>query len=277
MVTETEIKKDDFLLKVVFEGKREELDGGLARKLDTELKSKTGLDSQGVEYTPAQSFAVRLPAVGKSVVYEGTSTESIDDAIHKATKGGTLEFNQNRIGVTLERTAQVPFFIVPLTVRSLYPDQAKRNQASAVGELKHTYGSRLNPDVDEATYTVYKTSKAISKDKDIPQGEISSVVSRAKTSVSMEESIARASNISRKEKARVKTTVYEIGLRVKIYGQQERSLTAPATSAAKAATVATPSSTSSPASSYSTRRSGGRAASPRGLEPAYMESTAELM
>jgi len=286
MVEQEGQKRENIDFSVKFDGNREELIGGLDKALSSVLVARTGLELGNIEFTSAR-YSVTLKPIKSKDTYQGVSLESIDKAIEDASKNGTLEFDQRNVQATLERTASVPYFLVPVRVRSLYEGEVPRMHADAVAGLKSTYGSRLNPNPDAVEFRVVKTDKNYARNGDFPQGDFKDlhIISQGKNAESMKKAIEMAA-VKSNERGKVKSTVYEQTTQMIVYGIPQESLASVSSAkssrqtigSAGLATAGATSMAASPRSSYSGSGSSyRRAGSPAGREPSYFASSNSLM
>gem|GEM_PF-3432562 len=218
------MQKDNVELKVSYQGKLEEVSAGLESAVSRELRSKTGLMGD-VSLTNLRYAVILQPANDSraSVGYSGTSTSSLDDAVVNATKSS---FNTENVTAQLEVVAEVPYFTVPVVVRSLSKEKLEQYSTQAVRELQNTYGNRVNANPTSIDYKVLHSKTGYVNDTNLPKDEMSwiqrkfSIVSEAVSKQSLEDAETRAATKSKK----VKSTVYEQRSQVMIYGQPEGSI-----------------------------------------------------
>jgi len=254
-------------------------------EVDQKLLQRTGLKGEEVHAFQRDSvYAVILTATGEGnegKEYKGTCVSSIEGAIANATNNGSLAYDENRVNVSVKRIAEVPYFTIPLTVRSLNEDKLRKNLFDAIGELRSTYGRRLDSNPESVTYKVLKIKGVdYEHDQKIPKGNIPKTkIAAEKTSFT---SITEAAAVETRSK-QVKCTVYEQTADLKVYGQPEKSLqvkdgiSKPLVATGGVPTIITSRKSGKGKEYVSTRQYAPRAGSTSAAEPVYFQSANPLM
>src|SRR3989338_590893 len=227
--------------------KKAELHKGLDDKLNAAVKERTGLkhDNKDVNWDLSRSWEVTLTGLedGKpsdQLKYSATSTMGINEAIDaalvaaekdlsekegKEVKG--FDYDPSQINVKLTRAVDVHYFVEALVVSALDKERAKSAYDAQVDQLAKTYGGRLSGQPLSTTYTIVKTRKGYKNDTNIPRDGFTfrdkdnhiknrkGVIAIGSSNVSFEEAEGKTSTKSRS----VKSTVYEMSVQLRIYGQ----------------------------------------------------------
>ncbi|MDP3734713.1 MAG: hypothetical protein Q8R37_05785, partial [Nanoarchaeota archaeon] len=248
--------KENVSLYVNYEGKtKEELSAGLDQAVERALLGRTGLKVADVSFKEEDvTYTVTLKTKGE---YVGMGP-SLDDALTNALTQ-KQELSDYTLEVSVEKTAEVPYFTIPLHVRSLKPVDLELYHQDAVGQLVNTYGKRvaLNPEYVE--YKVLKTKLNLKDDKKLPKSEEirEKVILADGVSMKSIEDAEKVAQLDPKKVSKVKSTIYELRSRMIVYGQEEESAFAGAPAVI-------------------TKRSP-RAASPAAADPLYFSSAVDLM
>ncbi len=285
--------KDNVVLDAKFEGPKEALYVGLDKAVDAALLAKTGMMPERVTFAQARYTATLRPlvqsqsiAVGAEAAvssaeeprYIGSSSRSIDDALQNAVSRmpeGNKDYDPEKISVSVRRTAEVPYFILPIVVRSMDKTKLAEYTTRAIEQLADTYGNRLNRHPDSVIFTVTHTKKDYKNDTNIPKEGISEKDVRgsvAESSVSIDDAIQTAG----KKPRRVKSTIFKQNSEMIVYGFPETQEVAGTFSRIQVqeVTYAVPLVVTG---SKSSRLMPPRAASPAGAEPAPLSNLTGLM
>lgn len=264
---------DNVLLGVVYEGNLEAAVRGVDGAIETALRRQTGLRLGDVSFTKDQNYRVVLEGT-QGEVYEGVSTVSIEEAICVATED-QKEFDKEKVVIAVEKTAEAPYFIVPLQARSLSPEKLDEYHSEAVTELLNTYGGRLNQSPDSVEFKVLNMKKQYKHDGMLPKSDFGwvqrhmSIVSEGISKKSLNNAIQNVPPKSKKVKKKIKSTVYEQLSGMVVYGKPEESLKVKEGVALPA--VITSMTPCLAAAGHA------RGASPAGKEPVSLTSSAAFM
>lgn len=248
--------KENVSLHVNYEGKnKEELSAGLDQAVERALLQRTGLKVADVSFKEEDlTYTVTLKTKGE---YVGMGP-SLDDALTNALTQ-SKELSGYTLEVSLDRTAEVPYFTIPLHVRSLKPADLELYHQDAVDQLANTYGNRMVWNPEYVEYKVLKTKLNLNDDKKLPKGEEIRAKAILAEGVSMKsiDDAEKVAQLDPQKAGKVKSTIYESRARMIIYGQAEETVL-----------VGAP--------AVITKRSP-RAASPAAADPVYLSGNADLM
>lgn len=295
---------DNVTLKAAYEGKRADMEGGLAQTVEAELLNRTGLKVEAVTLAPEQRYTVTLQGLEggqrSDKTYIGTSTEGIEAAVREASRLGTVDLDQSTFKVEVERRVAAPYFKVPLVSRSLRRESLPEYHTAAVGQLADTYGKRLNPNPDSMEFRVIRARDSYNEDGVLPKGEFvqDRVVAEGRSNTSIGDALERSKGF---KLSKTRSTVFEQTAMMMVYGQPEERLTVGETGIASrmvatgkgALTVvadersgkgrgygsgaAVPAAAAASASASARAYAGSRGASPAAKDPAPLTSPNALM
>jgi len=286
--------KDNVKLEVVYQGSRDSLSKGIDEAVDGALLQRTGLmpaevSFVGVRYKVTLFAAAAQPVarqegeslpVSEEQTYLGTSTRNLDEAIQSAgqnfqdaAREAPGKFDEARITVEVTQIAEVPYFVLPVVVRSIDKEKLVGYHAEGVKQLAATYGNRLNQSPDAVGYMVLHTKKDYRNDTCLPREGIKKEDIKAfgVSSKSLDDAIKGAGKKPRKSKR----TVYEQRSEMIVYGYPWRQEVVEKIQEVTINTreVAAPMVVAGSKSG----RMFPRGAPPAGKEPVALSSLAELM
>jgi len=218
--------KNNVQIEAKYIGSLKDVDEGLEGALESEIKRLTGLAANDVSFAKGVQYKVSLQADEGEKRYTGTSKRSIEAAISSATKKGKLSIDEEAaVQASVERTAEVPYFTVPVVARSTNLNNLHQYLADGFNQLASTYAGRLG-EVDSHEFKVIHTKKNYHHDGMLPKGDFGwlerkfSVVRTGESDISMDDAVEKAKIRSKK----VKSTVYEATSHIVIYGHAEESV-----------------------------------------------------
>ncbi|MBI2147527.1 hypothetical protein HYU19_03550, partial [Candidatus Woesearchaeota archaeon] len=217
-------------LNAEFEGSKDNAQANLDRKLQEALKARTGLHSENVRYT-GTTYAVTLHLLRDGKRSEetigGSSSGGVDTAIAAALEDKPTDYDTERIFVAVDRTAEAPYFTIPLRQRSVHRDGTLgRYREQAMGELRKAYGARLNDKPASVVYDAFilKKDKEYTSDGALPKGRfpVCDIAAHGRSNVSVDDAVAKAHE--KLKKRNVGSTVHQETVSVMVYGAAEEAL-----------------------------------------------------
>ena len=254
---------DNVQINATYSAKRGLLEEGLKKALDEQFTSSTGLKAPDAKYSKELTYSVTLTGLrggkpAKDLKYQGKGS-TLDEAIANAL-GGEVKDHDPIMEASLERIAEVPYFTVPITSRSIKKARLAEYHKDSVGQLVAAYAKRVKEQPASANYRVVFSKTLYDRDEHIPKGELRGA-HEGRSNVSIDDAAKKAGQ----PRPKIKTVVYEQVVNVMVYGQEEQSL-------GRAPAVHT-----EPKTARSGKVAYGRGASPAGLAPVSLTSTNYLM
>ncbi|MFC1686890.1 hypothetical protein ACFL0E_00855 [Nanoarchaeota archaeon] len=223
------LKLDNVVLDANYKGELSKARYNLDNAVKHELLTKTGLNLSDVSLVDSE-YTTILQTEGRVDTYTGKSTESIDEAVRDALQDRQIDYDRENVSVSVKKTAEAPYFLVPIKLRSLNPEKLDQYLEDAINQLRDAYGKRLNPNPDSREFKVLNTKKLYNHDGILPQGDPNwidralSVVSEGTSRYSLTAALKSAEPKNNRARKKVKSTVYEQTAKMIIYGQPEKSL-----------------------------------------------------